>query len=284
MAPPVRARSALWVTAATVALLVPTGPVRSAGASPGPLRVGLTLQSAAVRFGDPVSAVIEVDFDAGAVSAASIHVEPSFLPYVVSAAPAVQRRRGVVRYSYSLSCLTEGCLPTNGPRLLHLRAVTVTALSGSRRVSATAVWPVLSISSRLTSSDLARSIHFRHATTPPPPEYRIAPGKLAGWLIAAAAIGALAAAALAGRQLAGLPRRTRGPRLSPLELAIAYVRDSTQRSASDRRRALELLAESVGEPTLAANVARTAWSPDPPTAAGAEDLADRAETTARSSG
>ena len=75
----------------------------------------------------------------------------------------------------------------------------------------------------------------------------------------------LAAAALAVRGLGGLSRRSRARPLSPLQLAIAYVRDSTRRSDLDRRRALSLLAETVddGEPSLAAAAAERAWSKPP---------------------
>jgi hypothetical protein len=59
---------------------------------------------------------------------------------------------------------------------------------------------------------------------------------------------------------------------------VAYVRDSTRRSASDRRRALALLSEAVdeGEPDLAATAAETAWGKPSPTPGHAEALADRA--------
>jgi hypothetical protein len=98
-------------------------------------------------------------------------------------------------------------------------------------------------------------------------------------LIVAAAICALAALALLGREIAGLSRRSKEHRLSALQLAVAYVRDSMRRSDPDRRRALSLLAEAADEqePVLSAAAADTAWSESPPTPAGAAALADRAE-------
>jgi hypothetical protein len=184
-----------------------------------------------------------------------------------------------VRFRYSLLCVTTGCLPTKGARVLRLERVTVTGLADGRAVSAAAAWPTLHVSSRLGASDLSGQIRFRNPTTPPSPTYRLAPGPLSTGLIAAAALCALVAAAIAGRELAGLLPRAGARRLSSLELAIAYVRDSTRRTDPDRRRALELLAEAVdsdGEATLASAAGERAWSKPPPTPAGATELADRA--------
>jgi hypothetical protein len=245
------------------------------GASAGrALHAVASLQPAAVLFGDPVTADVEVDYDPRAVEPSSIRVQPDFVPYVASVAPVVQNiHTGAVRFRYSLLCVTDGCLPTKSSRILQLHAVTVTGLAGTQRLTATAQWPVLRISSRLAAADLGGSVRFRHPTVPPPLEYRVAPGAFAGGLIAAAALCALLAAALVGRELAR--RSGRAQLLTPLELAIAYVRDSTGRTDPDRRRALALLAAAVdGE--LATAAAETAWSKPPPTPAGATELADRA--------
>jgi hypothetical protein len=162
--------------------------------------------------------------------------------------------------------------------LLHFERLTVTARAGNQTVTAVASWPTLQISSRLAASDLTK-IRFRNPTTPPAAAYRLAPGPLAAGLIAAAALCVLVAIALAGRELAKRFARASLRRLTPLELAIAYVRDSTSRTGPDRRRALALLAETIdrtGEPALAATASDRAWSKPPPTPAGATDLADRA--------
>jgi hypothetical protein len=256
-------------------------------AAAAPLRVVPSLSPSAVLYGDPITAEIEVDYEPQ-LDASSIRVQPSFIPYVASSAPVVEHpRTGVVRFRYALLCITDGCLPTKGPRLLHLERVTVTGLAGNRTVTAGASWPTLRISSRLGAADLSGQIHFRNPTTPPAVDYRLAPGPLSAGVIAAAALCALVALALAARALARLSRRSSERRLSPLELAIAYVRDSTRRSDPDRRRALELLAEAVdrnGEPTLAAAAAERAWSKPPPTPGGATELADRAAGLRKGSG
>ena len=239
-------------------------------------RVAASLHPGSVQYGDPVIADVEVDYDPSTVEPSTIRVQPRFTPYAAGAAPVVQHvRGGAVRFRYSLLCITDGCLPGNGPRRLQLRPVTATGLAGTRTVTATAQWPTLRISSRLAPSDRTGRVRFHHPARPPAANYRLAPGALAGGLIALASLCALAGVALAGRELARRSARTKVRRLSPLELAIAYVRDSTARSDPDRRRALALLSEAA-EGELADDAADRAWSKPPPTPAGAGELADRA--------
>jgi hypothetical protein len=245
-----------------------------------PLHVVTSFSPAStVLYGDPVTARVEVDYDPATVDPATIRVSPTFTPYVVTSSPVVARpRRGVLTVSFPLLCVTEGCLPTNGSRRLALRPVTVSASSGSSPVRATAVWPALQVRSRLTASDLSGKVVFRVPARPPAPGYRVAPGKLAALLIAAAVVCGLAGLLLV---LRGLTRHRRGASSrtrSRLELAIAYVRDSTGRSPADRRRALSLLSEAMenGEGDLAAMAAETAWAEAPPTPPAAASLADRA--------
>jgi hypothetical protein len=254
----------------------------AAGASAAPrapaLTVSGTFASGSVLFGDPVTAEVDVHFPAG-VDPGSIRLDSSFLPYVATASPSVSRSSGEVRLRYSVSCLGAGCLPDKGAKLLHLPPLRVSALAGGRRLIASARWPVLRVGSRLSAADLRGKIRFRSPKAPPAVDWGIAPGTLVTLLVAAAAVCALGAFALLGlgvRRLARSPRSA--PRLSPLELAIAFVRDSTQRPPGDRRRALELLAEAAEpeQPVLAGTAWERAWSRPEPTAAGAVELADRA--------
>ncbi len=255
-------------------------------AAPAPLGISTSIDPSPVQFGDQVSAGVVVTFDPRVVAGSSIRVVPSFIPYVAASAPVVTLvRQGVLRVQYVLVCVTDGCLPTHGPRLLHLEPVKVTALADGRALTAVAPWPVLRISSRLVPADLTGRTRFRTPATAPAPGYRISPVTAAVGMIVAAAICLLAAAALLWTGLLRKARREPGHGLTPLELAIAYVRDSTRRSGADRRKALALLAESVpegGDSPLGAAAARAAWSRPAPTAVGATELADRA--TGRSEG
>ncbi len=267
--------------AAVLAGIGGSSPALAAGqpAAVSPLRILTSLQPQAAAFGDRVTAQVEVDYDPKLVDASSISVRPNFIPYVAGSAPVVSNGGGVVRYSFSLLCLTNGCLPTKGPRVVRLQPVIATATADGRTVTASGAWPPLRVFSRLSPSDLTGSTKLRSPDTPPPAVYRISPGVLAGLAIGAAGLCVLAALALIALAIARrLPRSAPSAR-SPLEVAILYLRDSTGRSARDRRRALELLAEAVaagGEPTLAAVAADSAWSESPPTPSGAADLADRA--------
>jgi len=252
------------VAAATLAL----APVAGAPRAVAPLTVTATLQPQTIAFGDPVTAVVEVD---AAPGTSGVVATPSFLPFTET---SVDRHGNVTRYS--LSCLTDGCLPLKGARLVRLRPVVASAQLGGRRVRATAAWPVLRVTSRLGGANVSRA-HFERPAAPPTPRYAVSPVGLAAGLLAGAVLCVLAACALVVVLLLGRRRRAAEKRqLSGLELAIAFVRDSTRRSAADRRRALELLAEEV-EPALAGEAADEAWSAAPPTPAAAAELADRAE-------
>jgi hypothetical protein len=271
VAAPVRARIVL---AACVAAW-PAGAAAAAHAGTS-LHATTTLQPQSVRFGDSVTAEVEVDYDAGTIDPASIHLQPRFAPYAPSSPPVVEHvRRGVVRYRYALLCLNEGCLPAGARRVLRLPRLTVSAVASGRTVTAITIRPTVAIVTRLTAAQRDGRIRFHFPSTPPRVRYAIAPGALAAVLIAFAALAAAAGLALLTRELMGQRARARTRRLSPIELAIAYVRDSTRRAEDDRRRALELLSEAAGG-EVARDAADRAWSKQPPTAAGAAELADRA--------
>jgi len=162
---------------------------------------------------------------------------PDFAPF------AVRGHHGNV---YELQCLDPACVPGPGPRVVRV--------AGRRLV----------IVPRTTSAQVADPLHsFRRETTLPPPAYRIRPALLRALLFAAAVV--LAAVAVlavwpAVRRLA--PAHV--DRRSPLQRALALVRTALGRSAEDRRRALDLLARSLGHEAPVAETLDLAWSePDP---------------------
>jgi hypothetical protein len=245
----------------------------TAGGAPTPFVVSAGFSPPTIHYGDPVTAVVDVHFDPRRIARASIRPAPSFGPFVLVARPVVEDvGSSLVRFRYSLLCVTEGCLPVHASKVIRLKPLRVTAGGGS----ATTSWQPLRVVSRLHPSDLRGEAPFRSPDAPPPPRYRVGPGGLATGLIAAAALCTLGAV---GLLIAAVRRRRRRPvtrRASPLELAIAYVRDSTGRPAPDRRRALELLSEAADD-DLAPDAADAAWSRHAPTPAAAGELADRAE-------
>jgi len=265
----------LLAAALAAALLTP-----GAEAAGKPIGVATLLTPAAVQFGDPVTAEVDVRYDPRIVDGRSIRIAPGFLPYVVVSKPQVRSASGSLRIRYSLLCVTEGCLPTHGPRRLRFAPVAVTGLVAGRHVAVTAPWRPLTVTTRLKTSDLAGQPRFRSPAAPPPPRYRLGPGPLAVGSIVTAALCVLGAAAIVAFAFSRRRRRMSMRARPPLEVAIAYVRDSTRRSGPDRRRALELLAEAADgerERELALAAADAAWSRLPPTPAGAGELADRAE-------
>ncbi len=266
--------------AAIVALLVGTGLGWWNGSRPGhalarPLAARTQLTPTAAFFGDPIVAQVAVDLDSRVVDPGSVRVDPSFAPYVESAAPTVDRssvgRDETVVYSYTIQCVSDGCLPVGGPRTVRFPPVVVTATAAGRPVRTTAAWPAATVSSRLSKADLSTSRpRFRHSSPLPPPVYGVSPGGLALALTVVGGLLGAAAVVLLGIELAALLRRRRASLAepTPLEAALAFVRDSAgRRDAADRRKALELLAEALegeGNATLADAAERVAWAEPPP--------------------
>jgi hypothetical protein len=254
-----------------------------------PLGVRTRLVPGAAFFGDPVVAQVAVDLDSSVVAPGSVRVEPSFAPYLESGPPLVERstvgRQETIVYSYTLQCVSDGCLPVGARRVVRLPAVVVTARAGGRQLTVTAALPAASVASRLGPSSLASAApQFLHASALPPPSYAVTPTVLALTLTVVAGLLGAGAAALLGLELAALARRRRAALEQPTLLvsALAFVRDAAGRpDAADRRKALELLAEALagqGSPTLADTAERVAWAEPPPSAQRTLELADQVET------
>jgi hypothetical protein len=175
---------------------------------------------------------------------------PNFAPF------AVRAHHGNV---YELQCLDPACVPGPQPRVVNV--------AGRRLV----------IVPRATSTQVADPLRsFRRETTLPPPTYRIRPALLRALLLAAAAVLA-AAAALALWPTLRRPRPAHVDRRSPLERALALVRSAMGRSAADRRRALDLLASSLGRDAPVAETLDLAWSEPDPEPTRIKQLVERIE-------
>jgi hypothetical protein len=238
-------------------------------------------------FGDPIETRLTVSYDAAAVSPGTIRVDASFAPYVETAAPTVTRtsvgRSGRVVYSYHLQCLTSDCLPLGASRTIRLGRALVTARGATGIVRDSVRWPPLVVSSRLTRAQATSPTpRFRFPQTPPAPTYSVPPGALdVGLTVAALALGA-GAILLVASEIGRLRKRRagQGRERSPRAVALAYVRESADRPDADRRKALELLAETLeheGEARLAGSAVAAAWAEDPPTPAATLELADRVD-------
>jgi hypothetical protein len=257
----------------------------SQGAPAAPLVVRTAVSPSVILFGDPLVARVSVDLDRSAVSPGSLRVEPSFEPFVASTAPKLARvrtgRLETLEYTYSLQCVTDGCLPSKGSLAVKLPRVVVTAMAGTRRLSVSQKWPSIVVASRLQHGGRTT---FEAGSTLPAVTYATAPSRLANVLLVVGVLVALGALILVGLELRSASRRRR-ERISRTRLAaaIAYVRESAERdNPADRRKALEGLAEALeseGEPDLAQSAGRLAWAEPQPTPERALALADAVDAT-----
>jgi len=293
-----RVLAAAVAAAAVVAVLVigtglgwwssaPSGP-----APAKPLVVKTSLSPRPALFGDAVTADVEIGADARTVSAKSIHVLPAFDPFVENGTPEVTTTRVggelIVRYSYTIQCSSDECVPLGKPLPVKLAPVVVTATAGRQPLKVTAKWPKMSVLSRLQKGDAGATALFRAPRSLPAPTYSASPGVLADVFTALAGVLAAAALALGGFELVRLleRRRLRGVvRLTALEAAIAYARDAARRpDPADRRKALGQLAEILereGIEPLAETAGDVAWSEAEPTPDRTLEVADDVEATGR---
>jgi hypothetical protein len=281
------------VAVVVLVLLVGTGlgwwsSAPSTGATGARLAVRTSLDPNPSFFGDRLAAEVAVDLDTRTVDPRSVQVDPGFVPFAETEAPVVRRSRAgheeTVVYRYTIQCVSDGCLPGAKPRQIQLPPVVVTASAGTRKTRALGRWQPVTVVSRLTPADVSASgSRFRRPSTIPRAVFAVSPRPLGTALTVLAALLALGAAALLGFEAARLLERRRARtrrQATPLEVALAYVREAATRDPRDRRRAAGLLAETLaaqGEPSLAASAGDLAWSEATPSPARALALADEVE-------
>lgn len=277
---------------AVAAAVIAGGDVANAAPSE-PLSATVELHPAVVRFGDPVNASVTVVLDPDLVDVRTVRVEPSVAPYAPAGPPKVTSSTSgateKLRYSYVLMCVDSGCLPGKKPRVLAFPSTVVSATSGTKTLTARAAMPRLTVSSRLPAGATASaSPRFLAPTTLPPARYAVSPTLLSDLLVAATALLGVAGLALLARELVRLSRyrRRRAAVLrTPLEIALAYVRQAARRpAAADRRKALGLLARTLddrGDDVLASSVDAAAWGERPPDSERVLAFADEVEAADR---
>jgi hypothetical protein len=245
---------------------------------PGPPVVAQASFAPAVHFfGDLVTGHVQVVADRKRVDTSTIRLIASTEPYTRAGAPRITRttRGNVERIDYELRllCLRPQCAlsgpsaPREGPptqKTFNLPPATVSYNAASR---VTADWPALTVATRINS---ARADDFAFTTdlAVPKPSYSVRPGLLVAVLAVVGLALILVPVALALRHVPGRwLQGTRGPEQSRLERALVLLDDSTERDASERRRALERVALELGREGrsgLAEEPRAAAWSrPDP---------------------
>jgi hypothetical protein len=250
-----------------------------------PVQIRASASPASVGVGDPVTYVVETHFDADDVEGSSVKIFADTGPFAqIGPASTTRTRKGRtvgVRLEQRIACLDLACAPTaESRRGIELPPASVSArLVSGGVVAAKAARVAITVEPRLSNADVrATPPPFEQQTALPPPSGRVR--RLPGLLAATATV--LGIVALLFAVLALRPRAVTRPREAALARAVRLLRESSLRSAPDRRRAADLVsrvAGSAGERPLADEAARLAWSAGPPEPDAAVALADRAEAT-----
>jgi hypothetical protein len=240
------------------------------------------------RFGDPVTAEVEVLVPTKTVDPESVRVDAGFAPFAIAARPVLERGddggTALRRWRFRLECLEHACLPREAGLGLVLPPATVRFVRRTGGAgSVTVGWPQVRPASWLGGDD-AGLLGWRAALEPLPAfDYRVPP-RLLAVLLGALALGlAGAGAVVVSPAVRRAVPRSQAPvdRRSVLDRALAAVRSAAGgEDPAERRRALDLLARELRRGARrdeARNARRLAWSRGAPVRTEMEELADRVE-------
>jgi hypothetical protein len=252
-----------------------TAPARGTGPA---IRSVATIAPRVQTFGDPVTASLDLVFDRRVVSPSSVRVDARFDPWrQVGATRRVRTDAGNLvrlRFGYTLSCTTVGCLPSGDKEEVALESAQILYILREARGRAvtTVQWPSFEVVSRVGPFAAQEGARWRaDVRSLPPVSYTIAPGVLAALLGGVALLLVAIAAFLVWRLL---PRREEEEpvvevrRVSPVERALdAVALTSSNGAGADQRKALERLARELGtagQPALSRRARDLAWAPEHP--------------------
>ena len=251
-----------------------------------------SISPSAVHFGDVLGAHAVVVVDPRRVDPASVRLAPQFLSYRVADSSRDVRRAGgatTIDLAYDLECLGAGCAPGRNRRSYSSSPARRFATERSAARNAGSDSPGRRSPSPRGST--TRTAQRRPPTcaldaTPPAVSYDVSPGPLGDGLVAGSAVLVLAAGALLFFAFRRRPAPAAAPAArvsaSPLEDAVRLVRETAANGHDSglQRMALQRLVRELraaGEPRLADDAGRLAWSDGPPSPAVANELADRVE-------
>ena len=242
-------------------------------------------------FGDAVRARLELVMDRNRIVPDSIDVGANFRPYR-ELRPVRQTRTDSgpitsIRYDYLLACLTAACLPQGAGRVdFGGVAIEFSRRGQSVPETATVQWPPLRAAGRIDIERLEQATLIAELRDLTPPSYRVSPKAVELVALVLAMLFAAGAGILALRFLP-LDRVARrlgarwADRQSPLERALALVRDSVASGrAAEGRRALERLSHELRNarsPELARDASKLAWSRRQPADEGVTPLSEDVE-------
>jgi hypothetical protein len=260
--------------------------------------VRASLQPEVHRFGEPVTARIDLTVRKAELQPETARPGAAFDPYVAlgSARRELEEFGALyrLRYTITLQCLRQACLPETqtgefdfGNAAVGYRIPPPPGRQfKDRRLdqrSARGVWPALKVTSWLSPADVQAARWRSNLADLPAPTYSVAPRWLVGGLLGGAVALVLLAAGLVGGFVRDrLARRAREEEaeahVPPVEQALALVEESRRNGdAPGRRVALETLARELrlgGEASLAADAERLAWSPGAPPDADVDTLVE----------
>jgi hypothetical protein len=229
-------------------------------------------------FGDAVRARLELVFDRNRIDPDSVEVGANFGSYrELRPTEPMRTDSGPItklRYEYLLTCLNRACLPKGSGRVdFGAVAVEYTPRGDPVPQTASVEWPPLRAAGRIDPERLEQAALRAELRDLTPPSYRISPKAVELVALLLSVLFAAGAAILALRfvQLDRLAARLgarRADRRTPLERALAQVRDAIARDRpAEGRRALDRLAaelRAAENPELAGDASRLAWSKGAP--------------------
>jgi hypothetical protein len=237
----------------------------------GGMAVRGTLSPRSFLFGDQLRARLEILIDRDVFDPRKVDVDGQFAPFAVVGEPRRERRDFAdltrIRYVFVLECLRIDCVPESIERPIQFAQAGVNHDGiAIERFS----WPGFPIVARVreTSISAIPGSDWRATAVVRPAEYRLD----ATVMVALLGIGGIAllgtSALLAVAGSAGLSRRWRRLRLTPLERALAVLeRANAAGLEQDQRLALDRLADELrtrGAGDLALTARRLAWAEDVP--------------------
>jgi hypothetical protein len=254
-----------------------------------PLTSSASFDSATPNFADRVTATATVVVDGGEVDPGSVRAVGGFGPLEVLSGPDVERHdladgRTAIDFRWVVACLDEDCLPAGATRTIALPPLRLSGTGADgNRASAVVRWPALRIAGRVSREEAGEAIPpLRRQLELPEASYRVSPDELASVLRILAALLLGAAGLIGARALLRTQRRRREQRLArltPVERALLYARESEARAPADRRRALGLLGRVLGgsESALGDQASTLAWAPPEPSADQVVSVVDDVE-------
>ena len=240
------------------------------------------------RFGEPVTARIELVVRSSEIEAGTARPTAVFEPYraLGNAEQELDHFGALTRLTYTvrIQCLRQACLPETQTGEFSLGRPGVAwrvqpppgRRFSDRRLDnrgAAGDWPPLRVTSWLSPEDVQGARWRSTLGDLPEPGYAVSPRWLVGGLLGGAVALVLLAGGLVAGPLRGLLERRRVAHEAeadahPLERALGLVEESrTNGDVPARRVALETLARELrsgGDSDLAADAERIAWSPAPP--------------------